>query len=168
MMTFIKYRIMLLLFVIVSCTSSCMAQDAIVNESITQHYNRLFKEKVGDSIANIILDAKSVEIMCDSVQKKLSANEIAIAQYVVADTCNLSEGYVVDGLFYNYLSFKFSAKKKSITICYDFVLDKMRIYSAEGKELAERDIKSALPPVRFGLLAFPDNKYLKQFNTGKK
>jgi hypothetical protein len=44
----------------------------------------------------------------------------------------------------------------------------MRIYSAEGKELAERDIKSALPPVRFGLLAFPDNKYLKQFNTGKK
>ncbi|MBR3714085.1 MAG: hypothetical protein IKP73_13645 [Bacteroidales bacterium] len=168
MMTLIKYRVVLLLLAIVSCTSSCMAQDAVVNESITQHYNRLFKEKVGDSIANIILDAKSVEIMCDSVQKKLSANEIAIAQYIVADTCNLSEGYAVDGLFYNYLSFKFVTKKKSITICYDFVLDKMRIYSAEGKKLAERDIKSALPPVRFGLLAFPDNKYLKQFNTGKK
>lgn len=162
------YLILPLLLLILSCATSCVAQDSVsVNETITQHYNRLLKEKVGDSIANIIVSAKKADIICDSVVKKLNPNEIEIAKYLVSDTCNFKKGFAVDGHFYNYLSIVFKTKKQFVTLRYDFVLDKLQITGSENKLLSETDL-ARYDIVSFGLLAFPDNKYLNRFKTEKK
>ena len=156
--------------VLVFCFNSCVAQDSVkiqTNETITQHYQRLLKEKVGDSIANIVISAKKVDIICDSVAKKLNTGEIEIAKYIVSDTCNLNKGLIVDGRFYNYLALMFKSKKEVVTIKYDFVLDKLQITDAENKLLNETDL-TKYDIVRFGLLAFPKNKYLNRFKTEKK
>ena len=162
-------KISLLLLYVLS-VGACAAQDSVkvkTNESITQHSQRLLTEKLGDSVACIIINAKKAEIICDSISKKLSQNEIEIAKYLVSDTCNFKKGFAVDGHFYNYLSIVFKTKKEFVTLRYDFVLDKLQISGSEDKLLTETDL-TRYDIVNFGLLAFPDNKYLNRFKIEKK
>ncbi|MBQ3691013.1 MAG: hypothetical protein II937_14285 [Bacteroidales bacterium] len=162
------YLILPLLLLILSCATSCVAQDSVsVNETITQHYNRLLKEKLGDSIATIVINAKRAVIVCDSVAKKLSSGEVEIAKYLVSDTCNYDNGAKAQGLFYNYLELAFKNKKETVRYQFDFVLNKMRIIGGNGKGLCEKDLRS-YEILNFGLLAFPGNEYLKRFKTEKK
>ena len=149
------------------CTVSCSAKSEKekAGKSPLQQSEIIMRKAIGDSLSNIILKSRHVEISTDSCPaKKLNAEERTIIRYLVSDTCNYASDMTVFGKFVPYLCIKFKHYKKSIYVQYDFSLHKWIMKGSDGKLLCMYDLKSN-DILRFATLALPEDKYLYEFQN---
>lgn len=144
--------------------TSCFAKNKKSEKGYTpvQRSEMMLRKTVGDSIANIILKAKTVEIGCDSAStKKLGTCDRAVVRYLVADTCNYTADTEVFGHFHTYFYVKFTARKQIVTAQYDYRLHKWMLVGKENKPLRRFDLLNA-EILKYALLAFPENQKLAE------
>ena len=169
--TFFMRRLMIIeLLVLLFTTTSCSAKSKknVTDYTPIQRSEIKLRKAVGDSIANIIFKAKTIEIGCDSATtKKLGTDDRAVVRYLVADTCNYTADTEVFGHFHTYLFVKFTAKKKNVTAQYDFRLHKWILVGKENKPLRRFDLLNT-EILRFALLAFPENQTLTEILKEEK
>ena len=168
--TFMRHLMIIELLVLLFTTTSCSAKNKKNETEYTpmQRSEVMLRKAVGDSIANIILKAKTVEIGCDSAStKKLGTNDRAIVRYLVADTCNYAADTEVFGHFHTYLFVKFIARKHAVTAHYDFILHKWMLVGKDDKLLRRFDLVN-VDILKYALLAFPDNQKLLEILKEEK
>ena len=159
---FLKHLMKIELLALLFTTTSCSAKNKKCEKDYTpiQRSEVMLQKAVGDSIANIILKAKSIEIGCDSATvMKLCDDDCAVVRYLMADTFNYTVDTEVFGQFHSYLFVKFIAKKRVITAQYDFRLHKWMLVGKDNKPLRRYDLLSATI-LKYALLAFPENQRL--------
>ena len=168
--TFMRHLMIIELLVLLFTTTSCSAKNKKNETEYTpmQRSEVMLRKAVGDSIANIILKAKTVEIGCDSAStKKLGTNDRAIVRYLVADTCNYAADTEVFGHFHTYLFVKFIERKHAVTAHYDFILHKWMLVGKDDKLLRRFDLVN-VDILKYALLAFPENQKLLEILKEEK
>lgn len=145
-------------------TTSCSAKNKKDSIDCTpmERSGVMLRKTVGDSIADIILKAKTIEIGCDSATtKRLGTDDRTVVRYLVADTCNYAADTEVFGHFNAYLFVKFKARKQIVTAQYDFRLHKWMLVGKENKPLRRFDLLNT-EILKYALLAFPENQKLTE------
>ena len=141
-----------------------LLKDAVKDEPFD---DSLMQKALGDSIYDIIINAKSVavrltlntdSVVVDTVPKKLGNEQVTIVKYLVSDPKNYAGNSIVYGQFLPNISFTFSMKKKDCTLKFDFGLKKLGVYDSNGNELKLFDLHS-MEIVRFAYTLYPDNKF---------
>ena len=159
---FIRHLMLIELLALLFTATSCSAKNK-KNEkdySPVQRSEKMLRKAVGDSISDIILKAKTIEIGCDSATTvKLSDDDQAIVRYLVADSCNYTADTEVFGQFRSYLFVRFSARKREIIAQYDFRLHKWMLIGKDKKPLRRYDLQNT-EILKYALLAFPENQRL--------
>ena len=164
-MIFMRHLMIIELLALLFTTTSCSAKNKKNETDYTpmQRSEVMLRKAVGDSIANIILKAKTIEISTDSCASiKLNSDERAVVKYLIADTYNYSSDTKVFGEFIPYLYVKFKHRKKVVVALYDFRLHKWMMKGANEKLLRMYDLKST-DILRFASIALPKDKYLNEF-----
>jgi len=144
------------------CVTSCSAKEKKDEKECTpiQRSETMLRKVVGDSIADIIIKANTVEISYDSASvRKLRAEDKIVVRYLIADTCNYVTDTEVFGQFRTYLSLKFTYRKRSVIAQFDFRLHKWMIIGKDKKTLRRFDLIN-IDVLKYAMLAFPDNKAL--------
>lgn len=156
---FVFRNVGLIILLILVCNCSCSAKKKTKNRNYAaiEQSNAVLSAAIGDSITDILINARHVEICTDSCQKELSADERSIVRYVLADKKNLSTDMKVFGEFVPYLRINFHHKRKSITILYDFNLHKWMMKGANDALLCMYDLKSN-EIIRFAQFVLPQDK----------
>ena len=150
-----------LLFFDASCSAKTGTEEK--DFSPMQRREMMLREAVGDSISNIMLRSRHVEIYTDSCAAvRLKADERAVVRYLMADSCNLSGYTKVYGEFEPYLYIRFQHCGKVVTAQYDFRLQKWMMKGTEGELLCMYDLRSS-DILQFASLALPKDKYLNLF-----
>lgn len=158
-----------------SSALTSLLKDTVKNEPID---DSLMFKALGDSICDIILNAKSVEAslinFADStasnvnIQKKLDKEQMTILQFLISNPKNFASNATVYGQFLPNISFTFFGKKKECIIKFDFGLRKLCVYDQEGNYLKMFDLSST-EILRFAHTLFPENEfYVKLLNYKKK
>ena len=161
---FMKHLMIIELTALLFTTTSCSAKNKKNETDYTpmQRSEVMLRKAVGDSIANIILKAKTIEIGCDSATtKNLRTDDCVVVRYLVADTCNYAADTEVFGHFHTYLFVKFTASKQIVTAQYDFRLHKWMLVGKENKPLRRFDLLN-IEILKYALLAFPENQKLTE------
>lgn len=154
--------VILKLVALLFCVASCSAKEKKGERECTpmQRSETMLKKVIGDSIADIIIKANTVEISCDSASiKKLGTRDKVVARYLMADTCNYAADTEVFGQFRTYLSLKFTSRKRSVIAQFDFRLHKWMLVGKDKKTLRRFDLMN-IDILKYAMLAFPDNKAL--------
>jgi len=141
-------------------TTGCSARTKEKARSIMVESENMLKKDVGDSIASIILNARQVEVSCDTSKTiRLKRSERMLMRYLLADSCNYSHYTAVYGEFHSYFKVVFKHRKEAVTACYDFRLHQWQLLDRDGKLLKIQDLKSK-EIFRFALLIFPKDTNL--------
>ncbi len=138
----------------------------------------LMFKTLGDSIYDIIMNAKTVEVSLtpplDSTSsdvkasQKLDTKQIAVAKFLVSDPKNYTSNATVFGQFLPSISFTFSVKKKECIIKFDFGLRKHCVYDKDGNELKTFDLQSS-EMLRLAHVLYPENEFfVKLLNYNHK
>ena len=162
---FLKHLVIIELLALFFVATSCFAKNRKSDNGCipAQKSGMMLRKAVGDSISNIILKARHVEISTDSCPPvKLNADERAVVRYIITDTCNYLSDMKVFGEFVPYLCIRVRHHKKNVIVLYDFRLRKWLMKGANEKLLCMYDLKSA-EILRFASLALPKDKYLNIF-----
>ncbi len=162
--TLFKHLAIIELVTLLFATISCSARNKKNETDYTpmQRTEVMLRKAVGDSIAKIILKARTIEIGCDSATiKKLGTDDRAVVRYLVGDTCNYTADTEVLGHFHTYLFVKFTARKQIVTAQYDFRLHKWMLVGKDNKPLRRFDLLNT-EILKYALLAFPENQKLTE------
>lgn len=161
-------------FIVAGCLSlfiyatGCSARTREKPRNIIAESENLLKKEVGDSIASIILNARNVEVSCDTTKTvKLKRNERMLVRYLLADSCNYSRYTTVYGKFHSYFKIVFKYSKKAVTALYDFRLHQWQLLDEKGKLLRMQDLKSK-EIFRFARLVFPKDINLSEIQKEQK
>ena len=157
----------LLAFSATACSASGetqnLEQSLIPCDSIVQR-------AVGDSIFNIILNAKSItaEIVgyTDSTKTetppvKLSKEDLYLFKFLMQNPLNVASNDTVFGRFMPNINFKFQYKNQICQLSFDFGLKKWRISDVQGNVLKSFDLGSP-EVVHFASRLFPNDDYLNE------
>jgi len=159
-------ELLALLFIPTSCSANNKKKEA--DYSPMHRSETMLRKAIGDSISNIILKAKSIEIGYDSVlTKKIGADDCAVVRYLLADTDNLAADTEVYGHFHTYFFVKFSRRKQIVTAQFDFRLHKWMLVGKDDKLLRRFDLLN-VDILKYALLAFPENQKLLEILKEEK
>lgn len=156
------------LFLAAGCLSlflyatGCSANTKEKTRNIIDVSEDMLKKNIGDSVASIILNARDVEVSCDTSKAiKLQRKERMLVRYLLADSCNYSHYTNVYGEFHSYFKIVFKHRKKVVTACYDFRLHQWQLLDEKGRLLKLQDLKST-EMFRLALLIFPKDINLSE------
>ena len=162
---FLKHFVIIELLALLLVATSCFAKNRKSENGCipAQKSGMMLRKAVGDSISDIILKARHVEISTDSCPPvKLNADGRAVVRYIITDTCNYSSDMKVFGEFVPYLCVKFRHHKRVVIVLYDFRLHKWMMKGTNEELLCMYDLKST-DILRFASLALPKDKYVNEF-----
>ena len=130
----------------------------------------IVQKALGDSIFNIIANAKSItaEIIgyTDSTKAKtpevkLSAEDLKIMKFLLRNPQNVSSNDTVFGRVLPNICFKFQYKKQMCQLFFDFGLRKWQVKDKNDRVLNTFDIKSP-EFVHLASQLFPSDEYLNE------
>lgn len=129
----------------------------------------VMKQMLGDSLSQVILCARQIEVVhsymsldsgkIDQVVTKLPSSRKDLVKFLLMDSANYNEGEAVYGVFSPNVGFFFKYRKQVCKVYFDFGLRKWNICDAEGRKVAEFDIRSN-EVLRFSCWLFPEDKFL--------
>lgn len=157
--------LLLVFFSLATILPSCAS--CFRNSRVKPQFECLLKDKLGDSISNIISRSRHLEIYNDSNSVRIvSKKDIAVLEYIIADSCNYETDSKVFSEFKPQLSIKCKRFKKHITIQYDFEMCKWRILGKNDNLLCMYDLRS-MEIIRFVLMALPNDNNIHEYLTNK-
>ena len=164
-----KKTLFLLLLSFLVVTTNCSAKTRNDKNVILERDSLIIKA-VGDSIAETILFPQKITagvlpLMGDSVQERktisLSSKQKVVVGFIISNPADYTVDTPKYGLFSPQFYFTIVGKKKcTITLKYDFALNKWGVFNSEDKEIIKKDIIST-DILRFANILFPDNEFLK-------
>lgn len=170
-----------LLFALLVCTG-CLANPSNATESYKSQAktDSIMRKAVGDSIYNIITNAKKVvaeeiKMTVDStkviVRRKsinVKTKYIPLAQFIVSDPKIYVSNLTSYGKFFPCFKLTFTKKKEKCILNFDFGLKKWNVCDSKGKQIKMYDLPSD-DMLRLANMLFPENDLYKNLiNTDKR
>lgn len=139
------------LFFIYSC--ALFADEDKKDENTTEtkgniwQVDSVMKFSIGDSVSNIILEAKIITLTRlqedkDVLTMKLDSKQKDLTKFLISTADNYRQNTIVFGLFMPSLYFTFFKGKENVKVYFDFGLSKWKIVDEEKKIVAIFDLKS--------------------------
>lgn len=164
--------IFLLLLAIVAAASSCSAKEPRDKKktSSIDVTDMIMQKAVGDSIYNIISNAKKVEVTSfpmlsdsigETISKKVPSKDLQVMKFIATNPKNYLSNKTVYGEFLPQFQAVFSFKKAKVVLKYDFGLRKWGIFDENDKEIVKFDLSSD-NMLRFACNMFPANQFFKE------
>lgn len=179
-MTFLTRSVLMLLIVFTMCTS-CNATPKVEMKTLIESQKELGYGKVmKDSVASIILDAKTVTCELQSKNPadtlrqdsviKVPENLVGTLKYLFTNPDNFQTNDTVFGNFDSWACYKFEAKKKQVVYLeMDFGIRKWRLLDSKKKEICGSDMKENNKQfIYFTRLLFPKDMTLELLNNNLK
>ena len=161
----LKLTVAALIFAFVSM--ACAAKSGIKNEQPCIIKDSIVQAAIGDSIFNIIKNAKTISAdvieYTDTTEQKtpavmLSTDNIKIVKFLLRNPQNVASNDTVYGRLVPNICFTFQYKKQICRLLFDFGLRKWQVKDANDNLLNTFDLKSP-EFVHLSSQLFPDDKY---------
>lgn len=146
---------------------ACTTNSGIKNEQPRILNDSIVQVAIGDSIFNIIKNAKTISAEIieygDTTQEKthtviLSTDDIKIMKFLLCNPQNVASNDTVYGRLLPNICFTFKYKKQMCSVFFDFGLRKWQIKDVNTNLLNTFDLKSP-EIVHLSSQLFPDDKY---------
>ena len=155
---------------LIACSATACATEQSNIEQPPDRNDSIVVAALGDSIFNIIKNAKAVsaEIIgytdttkAETPQVKLSKEDLLIMKFLMQNPRNVATNDTVFGKFLPNINFKFQSKNQVCQLLFDFGLNKWQIRDAEGNVLKTFDLGSP-EVVHLASRLFPNDDYLNE------
>lgn len=174
------YTFRALMMFIVAClvTTSCSARTSINEKSNFIVKDSVMRKAVGDSIYNIIIDAKKVVAVVklktsdnkndSTINVKVNKMDKYVLNFILTAPSNYESNDTVWGKYFPNFSLNFTASKgRKCSANFDFGLKKWNISDAKGNEIVIFDMPTN-DVLRLANKLFPEFEYFNVLlNTSK-
>lgn len=166
-------RLVSLMFAMFAVVVGCSARTGRTSEAkdITVEKDTVMRKALGDSIYNILVEAKNVNASLklktadnkndSTVNVKIGKNDKYVLRFILSDPSNYKSNDTVYGQYVPNFSLQFTASKgKTCKANFDFGLKKWNICNAKEEEIAKFDLPTD-EVLRMANLIFPDCELFK-------